>query len=309
MELTKPLPPIFVLGSARSGTTILARLLRTTPWGEPFETHFIPKYHRLLPRFGDLNDRRSFVRLVSAILAERPIAQRRLHVDPAALFDALTVRDYAHIVDAIGMAYARSQGQASWGDKTPDYVAHVDLLHALFPDSRMLFIARDGRDVALSLLQKSWGPANVFSCARQWRRENEPQPWRETLRRRGQLLEVRYEHLLAEPEATLATVMAFLDQQPSPAALRELTSDVRRGNSQKWKREMTAAQIAVFEREAGDTLRRLGYEAQHEPRPPGFVRVFGYLAHNRLKRWRHLFNANVVDTIRIRVFGKEPFAE
>ena len=73
--------PVFIVGSPRSGTTLLASLLDGTPWGSPFETHFIPKYAAAAAR-GNLEDRRTFTELARLILAERPIVQHRLAMTP-----------------------------------------------------------------------------------------------------------------------------------------------------------------------------------------------------------------------------------
>ncbi len=303
------LQPLFIVGSPRSGTTLLAGLLRDTPWGEAFETHFITKYHGRLARYGDLQLRRGFTALVRDILAERPIAQRQPALDPDSLYDTLDVRDFASITHAIGLACMRAQSTSSWGDKTPHYIRQIGVLHELFPRSRMLYITRDGRDVALSLMRKSWGPANVFSCAEQWARENAPQPIVGHLAARGLLHQLRYEDLLTDPEAVLGRALAFLGQTVTDEALRRMTANVRRDNSQKWKQEMSPDQIDTFERVASATLTRLGYEVERGPRPVRAASVAAYRAHDLAKHAHNLFVMNVVDTIRIHAFGKQPFAE
>jgi LPS sulfotransferase NodH len=303
------LDPIFIIGSPRSGTTMLAGLLTRTPWGDPFETHFIVKYYRSLSKFGDLADPKAFRRLAAQILSERAIVQRKLGLTPEGLYESVTRHDYATLVDAIGRAYGRLEGHASWGDKTPHYITDVDVLHALFPRSKMLYIVRDGRDVALSLLAKRWGPATIYTCACRWRDENEPRPIFDLLRSQGLLHDLRYEDLLATPRETLAAVMSFLDQDLPSEMLAELTESIRRTNAGKWERRMSSSDIELFERVASETLSRFGYPVTHAPSPVGTLRAMRYTARDTAKHLRNLFVMNVVDTIRIRYFGKEPFAE
>jgi Sulfotransferase family len=288
---------------------MLAGLLSRTPWGDPFETHFIVKYYRSLAKFGDLADPKAFHRLAARILSERPILQRKLDVTPEGLYESVARHDYASLVDAIGRAAGRLDGHVSWGDKTPHYITDVDVLHALFPQSKMLYIVRDGRDVALSLLERSWGPATIYTCACRWRDENAPRPIVDALRSQGRLHDIRYEDLLAAPRETLAGIMSFLDQDLPADELAGLTSSIRPTNAGKWERRMTSDDVELFERVAGDTLRRFGYPVTHAPGSVGALSAMRYTARDKAKHLRNLFVMNVVDTIRIRYFGKEPFAE
>ena len=50
-------------------------------------------------------------------------------------------------------AFAELQGKPFAGEKTPDYVRCVPLLHALFPDAKVIHLVRDGRDVTLALIE------------------------------------------------------------------------------------------------------------------------------------------------------------
>ncbi len=301
--------PLFIIGSPRSGTTMLAGLLRHTPWGQAFETHFIVKYFRLLPRLGNLSDPRTFGRLAERILAERPIVQRKLGLTPQGLYKSLPQHDYASLVDAIGRAYGLLNGHRSWGDKTPHYITHVEVLHLLFPRSKMLYLVRDGRDVAMSLLERSWGPATIYTCAQQWQHENQPRPIFSLLRSRGLLHDIRYEDVLAEPHETLAGILSFLGQSFSEDVLDELTASIRRTNARKWERQMSPANIELFESVAAETLRRFDYTVTHPSSPIGVVAAMNYAARDRMKHVRNLFMMNVVDTFRIKLYGKEPFAE
>ena len=301
-------PPVFIVGSPRSGTTLLAGLLDGTPWGSPFETHFIPKYAAAAAR-ANLDDRRAFTDLARLILRERPIAQHRLSISSDELYDSLPSRDYASLVDAIGRACGRQRGAASWGDKTPHYIHDVGLLHALFPRAKMIYVVRDGRDVALSLLDKPWGPASVYGCALKWRDENRLQPILDTLRAHHLLHDLRYEDLLKAPVAALTSLYEFLDQDvPLDEVIRRAGS-IRRDNCGGWQRRLAPAQIALFEQVAGQTLVRFGYPVTYQPRAVALPTRLAWRAQDAAKHAVNLFQMNVVDTLRIRFFGMEPFGQ
>ncbi len=309
VSISTRLAPIFVVGCPRSGTTMLAGLLGESPWGGGFETHFIPKYWRRLARYGDLSQRASCTRLVRDILSERPVMQWKLDLDPGEFFASLERFDYAHIVDRLCCLNTARKGLPSWAEKTPEYIFELELMHELFPESKFIYIVRDGRDTALSLMERSWGPANVYACAVYWKRCNEARPVVERLKDQGLLQEVRYEDLLDEPVESLGALASFLALEWPEEKLERVTSKIRTSNHTKWKSRLSAREIEIFENVAGGTLRRFGYETSHEEAPvPALTRCFYHL-HDRWKHTRNLFVMNVIDTVRIRCFGKEPFWE
>lgn len=286
---------------------MLAGLLNHTPWGGAFETHFIPKQYRRYQRAGRRHGSTSLHRVVEAVLAERPIKKYLYGIDVREFCDALERHDFGTIVDQICLRIAARNGLASWADKTPHYILEIDLLHRIFPNSKWLYIVRDGRDVSLSLIRKRWGPANVYSCALLWKACNQPQATIERLKCDRMLLELRYEDLLEAPRAKLGEVLAFLEVDPEAARAEEMAATVNRANHGTWRSRMSAGQVRVFEFVAGGTLRRFGYGATHQEQPVGVLASTYFTAADRVKHARRLFGLNVIDTIRIRFFGQNPF--
>ena len=76
----------------------------------------------------------------------------------------------ADAVRALFAAYAATRGKPRYADKTPHYVSHLPRLAARFPEARFVHVVRDGRDVALSLLEVPWGPDAIEDAALHWRR-------------------------------------------------------------------------------------------------------------------------------------------
>jgi hypothetical protein len=173
--------------------------------------------------------------------------------------------------------WARKEGKPRWGDKTPHYVRDIPLLLRLFPDAQVIHVIRDGRDVALSWLRTQFEPRNLYMAARMWK-EMVTQG-----RRDGALLparsymELSYETLLAQPEATMRGVCRFLNEPWDSAVLSlnsldvmlgwknraitrvALQGNIVRDNSGKWRDGMTLRQRALVESVAGDLLKELGY--------------------------------------------------
>lgn len=308
-ETETPLSPIFIVGCPRSGTTLLASLLGRTPWGAPFETHFIPKYERRLSQFGDLRDRRRFRRLLSAILSERPVKQFRLELDIDAFYESLSEYEYPAIVDALCRAHTQRRGLLSWGDKTPHYVLELRLINRLFPRSRIIYIVRDGRDTALSLIRRPWGPANIVACAQLWKRHNEVGGDVERLTAGGMLYVIKYEELLSSPDSEMKKVLHYLGLEDSGIVSDDIFQKINKNNYGKWKQELSPDEVRLFESVAAGTLRRFGYETTYPEQAIPWPTLLKSYAHDRIKHVSHLVKINTVDEVAIRWFGAEPFAE
>lgn len=301
--------PIFIIGCPRSGTTLLASLVSATVYGAPVETHFITKYFKMLDSYGDLSVKKNFSLLLNDILAERPVMQWKLDSDVDRFYDELDSFRYEHIADRICMKMAEKKGYGAWGDKTPHYIKDLDIIYKLFPESKYIYIIRDGRDVALSLLEREWGPANIYDCAQIWKAHNVKSATLEKIESNGQLYTLKYEDLLDNAEEIVLGIYKFLDVEYDKKEVTRLLRTIKKGNYNKWKKRMSPGQIKVFENVAADTLKRFGYETSNEESEIDGLMKAAYSCHKIIMRAKFLFKTNVIDGIKIRYFGKEPFAE
>jgi hypothetical protein len=213
----------------------------------------------------------------------------------------------ADAIAAIYEAYAAARGKARWGDKTPMYMSRLGLLERLFPTAVFVHLVRDGRDAARSFLEmppglvtESWAhPRDIAGFACQWRTEVRDAV---ALGRRlgpGRYLELRYERLVADPEAALRAVSEFAGLEFEPVMLTypgtlDLAAKPHQARLAQpptagvrdWRAEMAPADVATFEAIAGDTLAAAGYDAS-DPHPPGTkaqARLAWYEA--RVAAWR-----------------------
>jgi len=133
-----PMEKFFIFGHARSGTTLLARLVRVHPEVHcNWQAHFFTRPPTLKTLVADPE--------VGAWLARRSNRWNRgSDLSPVVL---RAVSDYILERDA------RKAGKRITGDKSPNSLLDgqaVHLLHDVYPDARLIFIVRDGRDAALS---------------------------------------------------------------------------------------------------------------------------------------------------------------
>jgi hypothetical protein len=280
-------PAPFVVGAGRSGTTLLRLMLDSHPQlAIPPETHFIPRLAESLGgapvdgpafaaalagerRFGDFG------------LAEAEIADR---VGGSAVPLADALRGFYG-------AYAQRHGKPRWGDKTPGYVDSLRLIRELLPEARFVHVIRDGRDVALAASARNG--KSPGRCARVWR--DAVCEARDQAAGLEGYLEVRYEDLVRDTEATLRQVCEPIELEWDPAMLRyheragerlrelgdlpgrkiggrEATAELRRSfyelNSSppleseigRWRTGLERDDLVEIEAKAGELLAELGYE-------------------------------------------------
>jgi hypothetical protein len=308
--------PVFVVGMPRSGTKLLRDLLRGHPRIRipPVETNILPRWVAEWEDFGDLSDPGRFSAFYRwnlrapyfLYMSRQPAGTIREDAwyagcrtfEPGDVFEALIRHD-------IG---APPDSELVWGDKSPDYVNHIDLLAALFPRGRFVHIVRDARDYCLSLMRRS--STNVVRAAQRWA-DGVTKARRDGQRVADRYIEVRYEDLLADPERELRRCCDFLGVEFDPALLTlrfstEYTGEVKgarevvAGNTRKYLRAMDARTIRRIEAIAGAALREFGYEVDYAgpvrrvPRPMmSYYRLLDGFNYARVEARRLGFIRNV----------------
>jgi Sulfotransferase family len=133
-----PMDKFFIYGHARSGTTLLTRLVRLHPEVHcNYQGHFFTRPPLLKSLVADPQ--------VGSWLARR--SNRWNHGRDLSPLVLRAVSDFIMERDA------RQEGKRIVGDKSPNSLLDgeaVKLLHDVYPDGRLVFIVRDGRDTAIS---------------------------------------------------------------------------------------------------------------------------------------------------------------
>jgi hypothetical protein len=208
--------PFFVVGCPRSGTTLLKSMLDAHPrLAIPYESHFLVgqgPHQRWW--------RRKPVATVDTILAHPCV--RRWNLDPArarAAVAAAHPESFSELSATLFDLYAADRGKQRWGDKTPGYVTYIPVIDRLFPTAQFIHIVRDGREVAVSLSERGWGPASPIAGAFWWRRKTQAGLRAGRALAPGRYLEVHLEDLVGDPEGELRRICAFLDEDYAPQML------------------------------------------------------------------------------------------
>lgn len=269
--------PIFVFGCARSGTSLLSRILNRHPdIAVPFESHVFNDYAPLLRFYGDLGEPGNRRRLVEDILSSYYFRHWHPRPDAEAVIAQIRGDALGDVFDAILTTWAHSVGKRRWGEKSPHHVEYWPELREIYPSAQVVHIVRDGRDVALSLLRARFGPKTVFKAAEYWRDYLLHVDRLKRITASEDVFELKYEDLIREPERRVQALCDFLDEAYSDELLRHREDDtpyptdernaqnlkkpILRDNAGRWKTELSASEIALFEAVAGDLLEHYGYE-------------------------------------------------
>lgn len=269
----------FFVGCDRSGTTLIQAVFDGhSRLAIPYESHFIPMLLRRRERYeaeagfeldGFLAD-----------LFAYPFVER-WGPSKKDLTEALRDRRPSDVPDAIRAIfefYAASQGKPAYGDKTPGYVRAIPRIASSFPESKFVHIIRDGRDVALSLLDVEWAPDSIVDAARFWKQRVEAGRNAGRVLGSDRYVELHYETFVEAPEKETKRICTFLGlrfeegmldygrkaesiigQSSVPhrhEGLREAPTKGRRD----WRHQMEPKDVFLFEAVAGDALTSFGYE-------------------------------------------------
>lgn len=280
MTQAASLPPVFLFGMERSGTTLLSMMVGAHPEiAVPLATTGMWfDFHRRLGDYGGLADAADLDRITDDVLAHERIRLWRTELDRERIRAALRPGDFGSVVAAFHGEYARAHGKPRWANID---IANLDNMHVVnrwFPDARFVHIVRDGRDVALSNQTMPYGPGNIAECAVAWRHRIHTSLRMGDILGAQRYLAFRYESLISEPHTTLERICRFLELSFSDRMLSygetvdervpaekqwlwpELKSPPQLSKVDRWRREMSDNQRIVFEGIAGDTLREMGYE-------------------------------------------------
>lgn len=272
MTMTRPLP-FFIMGCPRSGTTLVAQLLDShSRIAVLVESLYYKLFHDILQCYGNLASPKNTRRLFDDLI--EMLQLRNLHRTDLPSTDELMAElqtaSFQGILSTFLQLYARQQGKVRAGEKT---ARHYDFLPQIldeFPDSPVIFIMRDPRDVMVSV-HKMFG-MNVHRGIVWWNNAFEQYKYLEKHARSACL--VRYEDLVHDPQSSLEKLCDCLGESYEPDMLRffervpeklaglthhsKLASRIASSSVGNFH-TLTDAQIAVIEAACAAGMDALGY--------------------------------------------------
>lgn len=275
--------PLFIGACPRSGTTLLRSLLDNHPdLAMPAETDFLIPLWKTRAGYGDLADRANRRRVARFVFREEGNGGQRLRAGRVTRKRAIkrvvaAPPTLGSVVEACFRVYAEAHDKPRWGDKRPAYAGWIDVLFALFPDAQFINLVRDPRAAVASQIPLGWGheEAALASAAVRW--ETSIRRVDEFARglRPDQLLDLRYEDMVAAPEAALERVCAFAGLRGGdtirtmieaervgrfrPGWHEKLAEPISTDSVERWRERLDPHEVALVEHVAAPYLDRFGY--------------------------------------------------
>ncbi|REE01029.1 sulfotransferase family protein [Marinoscillum furvescens] len=273
--------PFFVFGSGRNGSTMLNRILNQHPaFFLPSEQYFLGN-SIIKFRLYNFLIWRDLVKIIAGELLPATGSHTWSYGPDAVIKDLFHTSDKSlqYVVDRIFRSYGESREVqfARWGDTTPMNTRYMPEITDLFPKAKYIFLLRDGRDVVASY-QKGGKDylgelAAPMSAARHWLRSV---AMYEQMLKKTDILLVRYEKLVQDPEFELTRLCQTLDveydpglldfhlstpqealyQEPQHANIRRPISGSSVGN---WQRTLAKEDLDMIMPLLQDTLAKYGY--------------------------------------------------
>jgi len=257
--------PIFIVGTQRSGTTLLTRILSTHP------KLFIQNELPLDTIFVNNADKGQIINNIESHFVAR----------------------YKNTINE----FIISKDLTFWGLKDPQLTEHLNSLELFSPDSKFIIIVRDPRGVVNSYIENKWGlGTNSYTGALRWVAEVKQQiDFCERFSENTILL--RFEDLIDDLVGSLQLICEHLgvvydndmlnyykkkfEYAPNKQNLNT-TKAPNTALKYKWKTHLSSKQLNDIEFVGLDAMRTLGYTLTTAASEPGLLRIMWSKLHQAI---------------------------
>lgn len=244
--------PIFLLGSERSGTTLLRLMLDHHP-----QVAFNLESEYLISQIADDGTLPAMADYRAWLGRDRVFRLSDLTIDTRLEYsdlvqDFLRQRMHRDLKELIGATIHRGMAK----------------IPRIWPEARYLYLYRDGRDVASSVVGMGWC-GNVYVGADWWLAAEREWAALQRSIRKDQWIEVRFEDLVTTPRVELARICAFVGVNYSEAMFdyvflsRYQAPDETR--CAQWRSHLRPVEVRRVEARLAEGLTRRGYPLSDQP--------------------------------------------
>jgi len=265
--------PFFILGSGRNGSTLLASILNAhKDVFVPPEQFILPYtiFKRYLKFYWSINNLKQDV--LNTIKMPNQTLNWKVDLRKIELKD----KGMASLFNSIYRSYAKQvKGDVKiWGDKTPLNIHFLNFIYPEFSNAKYIFLIRDPRDVALSYKKLTDHKAkNTDFAIWKW---NDSVKMLDYLLARTDVLIIKYEELVCNPERELKKILSYLEISEDMSILssksgasdmgvgdhsfhQNLDKPINSSSVGKWKLELQDLDIKYAEQHTKLNRKRFGY--------------------------------------------------
>jgi hypothetical protein len=271
--------PVFILGSPRSGTTLLYHMLLSAGGFAVYRTES-NVFNILAPRFGDFSVTKNKLELMKVWLQSKLFKVSGLDAQDITGKVLAQCKSHGDFLRIVMDETARKQHVDRWAECTPEHIVYLPEIKQEIPDALIIHIIRDGRDVAVSLDKLGW--IRPFPWDKHRSRLVAGLFWEWIVgkgREYGRMIspdymEVRFEELVTNPRPVLAQVSRFIDHdlaydhiqqvaigsvaKPNTSFVAESSSDAFNPVG-RWKHAFRNGELNELESLIGRLLNELKY--------------------------------------------------
>ena len=154
--------PIFIVGTPRSGTTLLASMLSAhSRMACGPETHFFSKLTPQIER--EIIKPKNWPDAAINYIASLEVNGEKVHrlfnisLNEIKQFLDECQPSISSALESLTHQFATKNMKKRWIEKTPMHLMYLASILSFFPNAKLIRIVRDPRDVALSLQKVAWG--------------------------------------------------------------------------------------------------------------------------------------------------------
>lgn len=283
--LHKDLPPVFLIGSERSGTNLLRKLItqhQKSYFGPPpahFLKHLYPTapYYQAEHHVTELGFRDMVQDAMNLCYVHWSPWDVEFEVDQIIAGYQKVYNNYnaVHLSDYMMREYARAKGYEAYFCKDNHIYNYVFEILYFIPHAKFIYLYRDPRDFALSQKKRTLQTDSIRKIAKLWRDEQQKCIAAALHLKTNQILFISYEELIENTENKVRKVCEFLGVEflseannvavmNGPIVTKEwenLAKPVLKRNSKKYLEELSSREIREIESIVCKPMSYLGYGA------------------------------------------------
>lgn len=304
------LPPVLIVGSERSGTNLLRALLSThSKMASPPPAGIIDALAGIQSRYFPSGDPAYLSELIDDVVAltKTHLNPWDIDLDSKVINAKMKNASFWEVFRVVNEIYAEAHGYPGWCSKEPGLFRYIPKIAEYVPTAKFVYLVRDGRDVASSLLRGHLHQFHVYFAAHYWAFSQ-----RSCLSAladpvlHGRMYLLKYENLIDSPEDEVRDLMRFiglefedqqlqfyqddrvLDHSRRSRFWKNLARPIDGKNRGMYRKTLGIKNIEIFESVAWAEMEALGYplDSTHKKSFTDFdIRLYRTIALLRQTFW------------------------